>query len=104
MQRRNAAQNYYYFGLVLVGLMLSTISRRFEPLCAVLPLVLALIHSRLIRPWPTFTLQCTVTPLRAFEGDPITVQIIVRADTALPPTELWHHLPSDATCQAGDNQ
>ena len=104
MQRRNAAQNYYYFGLVLAGLMLSTISRRFEPFCAVLPLVLALIHSRLIRPRPVFTPQCTVTPLHAFEGDPITIRIIIKAGTALPPTELWHHLPADAECRAGDNR
>ena len=39
MHRRNAAQNYYYFGLVLVGILLSTMSRRLEPLCVVLPLL-----------------------------------------------------------------
>jgi uncharacterized protein (DUF58 family) len=104
MQRRNAAQNYYYFGLLLVGILLSTISRRLEPLCAVLPLALALIHSRLVRSDPTLTLQCDVTPLRAFEGDAITVQITVKADTAVPPTELWHLLPAGAACPEGNNR
>jgi uncharacterized protein (DUF58 family) len=104
MQRRNAAQTYYYFGLLLVGLLLSTISRRLEPLCVVLPLALALIHSRLVRPQPTLTVQCTVTPLRAFEGDAITVQVTVRATTAVPPTELWHALPPEAACPAGNNR
>ena len=65
MQRRNAAQNYYYFGLVLVGILLSTMGRRIEPLCVVLPLLLALIHSRLVRAQPGVALQCTVTPPRA---------------------------------------
>jgi uncharacterized protein (DUF58 family) len=104
MQRRNAAQNYYYFGLLLVGILLSTISRRLEPFCAVLPLALALLYSRLVRPKPVFTLQCTVTPLRAFEGDALTVQITIKTTTAVPPTELWHLLPPAATCPAGNNR
>ena len=28
MQRRNSAQNYYYFGLLLVGVVFSAVSRR----------------------------------------------------------------------------
>jgi uncharacterized protein (DUF58 family) len=104
MQRRNAAQNYYYFGLVLVGILLSTMSRRIEPLCVVLPLFLALIHSRLVRTQPALSLRCAVTPLRAFEGEAITVQITVTATTALPPTEIWHLLPAGAVCHSGHNR
>ncbi|MGQ4808003.1 hypothetical protein NKDENANG_01370 [Candidatus Entotheonellaceae bacterium PAL068K] len=104
MQRRHAAQNYYYFGLVLVGILLSTVSRRIEPLCAVLPLALSLIHSRLVRPQPAFTLQCTVHPLRAFEGDAVAVRITITATTSVPLTELWHRLPAGAVCPAGDNR
>jgi uncharacterized protein (DUF58 family) len=104
MQRRNARQNYYYFGLLLVGILLSTISRRLEPLCVVLPLALALVHSRLVRPEPALSLQCTVTPLQTFEDEPLTVQITVRATTAIPPTELWHFLPAGAACPSGDHR
>jgi uncharacterized protein (DUF58 family) len=104
MQRRNAAQNYYYFGLVLVGILLSTMSRRLEPLCVVLPLLLALIHSRLVRVPPRLSLQCTVTPLRAFEGETLTVQVTVTAITDLPPTEIWHVLPAGALCHVGHNR
>lgn len=104
MQRRHAAQNYYYFGLLLIGILLSTTSRRLEPLCAVLPLAVALIHSRLVRPRPDLTLQCAITPLRAFEGDAVTIQLTVRAATAIPPTELWHVLPPEAMCPAGNNR
>ena len=32
MQRRNAALNYYYFILLLIGVLLSTVSRRLNPL------------------------------------------------------------------------
>ena len=102
MQRRNAALTYYYFALVLLGILLSTIGRRVEPLCAILPLALALIHSRLVRPEPVFTVQCTVAPLRAFEGDSITVQMHLKATTAVPPFELWHILPDGATCRGGN--
>jgi uncharacterized protein (DUF58 family) len=104
MQRRNAAQNYYYFSLLLVGVLLSTLSRRLEPLCVVLPLVIALLHSRLVRAEPLFTLHCRVAPLRVFEGDRITVQLTVRAETALPPTEVWHLLPAEAICPGGRNR
>jgi uncharacterized protein (DUF58 family) len=104
MQRRNAAQNYYYFGLVLVGILLSTMSRRIEPLCVVLPLFLALVHSRLVRSQPALSLRCAVTPLRAFEGEAITVQITVTATTDLPPTEIWHLLPAGALCHSGHNR
>ena len=44
MQRRNAALTYYYFILLLIGVLLSTVSRRLEPLCAVLPLAVALLY------------------------------------------------------------
>lgn len=101
MQRRNAAQNYYYFSLVLVGVLLSAVSRRLEPLCVVLPLVIALLHSRLARAEPVLTLHCGVTPLRILEGDRITVQLTVRAETTVPPTELWHLLPPEALCAGG---
>ncbi len=104
MQRRDTAQNYYFFSLLLVGVLLSTLSRRLEPLCAVLPIVIALLYSRLLRAEPVFTLHCTVTPLRAFEGDRITVQVYVKAATAVPPTELWHPLPSEATVSGGSNR
>ena len=101
MQRRNAAQNYYYFSLLLVGVVFSAVSRRFEPLLMVLPLVIALLHSRLTQTEPVFTLQCQMTPLRAFEGDRVTVQLTIRAESAVPPTELWHLLPPEATCAGG---
>lgn len=104
MQRRQTAQNYYYFALVLLGVLLSTISRRLEPLCVVMPLVIALVHSRVRRARPTWTLQCSVTPLRAFEGEPLTVRLTVRADTWLPPTELWHLLPPGASCPTANNR
>jgi uncharacterized protein (DUF58 family) len=104
MQRRNAAQNYYYFGLVLVGILLSTMGRRIEPLCVVLPLLLALIHSRLVQAQPGVSLQCTITPLRAFEGEAVTIQVTITATTDLPPTEIWHILPPGAVCQAGHNR
>jgi uncharacterized protein (DUF58 family) len=104
MQRRNSAQNYYYFGLLLFGIVLSATSRRLEPLLVVLPLVIALLHSRLVQAEPVFTLQCQMTPLRAFEGDHITVQLTIRAETAVPPTEVWHLLPPEAVCPGGGHR
>ena len=101
MQRRNAALNYYYFILLLVGVLLSTVSRRLEPVCAVLPLAVALLYSRVVRTTPRFMVSCRVTPQRAFEGDHITVAVTLQAETALPPTEFWHVLPPEATCVAG---
>lgn len=104
MQRRHTVQNYYYFVLLLAGVLLSALSRRIEPLCAVLPLLIALLHSHLIRPDPVLTVHCRVAPLRAFEGDRISVDLTVRAETTLPPTELWHLLPPAATCPGGGNR
>jgi uncharacterized protein (DUF58 family) len=104
MQQRHAAQTYYYFALLLVGILLSTISRRLEPLYVILPLAVALIHSRLVNTRPALTLHCDITPLRAFEGDTITVHITVNAATDLPPTEIWHYIPHGATCPAGNNR
>src|SRR5919108_3132842 len=101
MQRRNAAQNYYYFGLLLVGVVFSAVSRRLEPLLVVLPLVIALLHSRLTQDTPLFSLRCQITPLRAFEGDRVTVQLTMRAETAVPLTEIWHLLPPEAVCPEG---
>src|SRR5262249_57473765 len=100
MQRRNAALNYYYFSLLLIGVLLSTVSRRLEPLCAVLPLAVALLYSRVVWTTPVFTVHCQVTPQRAFEGDPITVEMTIRAETVMPPTELWHVLPPHPTSLA----
>jgi uncharacterized protein (DUF58 family) len=96
MQRRNSAQNYYYFGLLLVGVVFSAVARRLEPLLVVLPLVIALLHSRLTQDRPIILLRCQVTPLRAFEGDRVTVQLTIRAETAVPPMEVWHLLPPEA--------
>ena len=104
MQRRNAALNYYYFILLLVGVLLSTVSRRLEPVCAVLPLAVALLYSRVARATPSFTVSCHVTPQRAFEGDHITVAVTIKAATALPPTEIWHMLPREAACVTGSNR
>lgn len=104
IQRRNAALNYYYFILLLVGVLLSTVSRRLEPLCVVLPLAVALLYSRVAQTTPRFTVSCRITPLRAFEGDHITVAVTIKAETALPPTEFWHLLPPEATCVAGSNR
>jgi uncharacterized protein (DUF58 family) len=104
MQRRHTVQNYYYFVLLLAGVLLSVVSRRIEPLCTVLPLIIALLHSRLIRADPALTVHCRVAPLRAFEGDRITVHLTVRAETTLPPMELWHLLPPEATCPGGGNR
>ncbi len=101
MQRRYQAQNYHYFGLFLIGLLLSAISRRIEPLCMVLPLLIALIYSRLARPQPVLHVDCTITPSQAFEGDPITIQMHLRAETDIPPVEIWHPLPPEATCTTG---
>ena len=98
MQRRNSAQNYYYFGLLLAGVVFSVVSRRPEPLLVVLPLVIALLHSRLTHDRPIFSLQCWMTPLRAFEGtvsDPATI----RAETDVPPTEIWHLIPPERSAQ-----
>lgn len=104
MQQRHAAQTYYYFALLLVGILLSTVSRRLEPLYVVLPLAVALIHSRLTRTRPALTLHSTITPLRAFEGDAITMQLTLNAVTDLPPTEIWHYLPAGAVCTTGHNR
>jgi uncharacterized protein (DUF58 family) len=104
MQRRNSAQNYYYFSLLLVGVVLSAVSRRLEPLFMVLPLIIALLYSRLAQPEPIFTLQCQMTPLRAFEGDRVTVHLTIRAETAVPPMELWHFLPAEAICAGGQHR
>jgi uncharacterized protein (DUF58 family) len=104
MQRRYTAQNFYYFALLLLGVLLSVLSRRIEPLWAVLPLVVALLHSRLRRADPIWHVQCRMAPLRAFEGERITVDLTVRAETTLPPTELWHLLPPDAACPGGGNR
>jgi uncharacterized protein (DUF58 family) len=101
MQPRNSAQNSYYFGLLLVGVVCSVVSRRLEPLFVVLPLVIALLHSRLTQDKPIFSLRCQITPLRAFEGDRVTVQLTIRAETALPPTEIWHLLPPEAISPGG---
>src|SRR5262245_36127303 len=101
MQRRNSAYNYYYFSLLLVGVVLSATTRRIEPLLAVIPLVIALLHSRLVTTDAAFTLQCHITPLRVFEGDRVTVQLTIRADTFVPPTEIWHLLPPVAQCPEG---
>lgn len=101
VQQRNTAHNYYYFGLLLIGLLLSMFSRRLEPLCVVLPLAIALVHSRLVRAEPIFDVHCTVTPLRAFEGDRLTVCVTIKAATFVPPMELWHLLPPEASCAAG---
>ncbi len=101
MQRRNTRQNYYYFGLILIGLLLSAISRRLEPLCVILPLAMALAYSRLHRAEPIVHVDCLVTPTQAFEGDRLTVRLTLRADTFVPPMELWHHLPLEAACVMG---
>jgi uncharacterized protein (DUF58 family) len=101
MQRRNAAQNHYYFGLLLAGVVFSVVSRRLEPLLVVFPLVVALLHSRLTQDRPQFSLRCQVTPLRAFEGDRVTVQLTIHAETTLPPTEIWHLVPPEAVCPDG---
>jgi uncharacterized protein (DUF58 family) len=101
MQRRNSAQNYYYFGLLLAGVVFSAVSRRLEPLLVVFPLVIALLHSRLTQDKPIFSLRCQVAPLRAFEGDRVTVQLTIRAETAVPPTEIWHLLPPEAVSLGG---
>jgi len=101
VQRRYQAQNYLYFGLLLIGLLLSAMSRRIEPLCMVLPLACALVCGRLARPVPVLHLDVTITPIQAFEGDPITVRVHLRAETDIPPMELWHPLPPEATCTDG---
>jgi uncharacterized protein (DUF58 family) len=101
MQRRNSAQNHYYFSILLVGVVLSVVSRRLEPLCIVLPLLMALLHSRLSQIEPQFTLQCHLTPLRLFEGDRVTVHLTIEAKTALTSLELWHLLPAAALCPEG---
>ncbi|ETW96582.1 MAG: hypothetical protein ETSY1_26040 [Candidatus Entotheonella factor] len=101
MQRRYQAQNYLYFGLLLTGLLLSAMSRRIEPLCMVLPLACALVCSRLARPVPVLDINVAITPIQAFEGDPITVCVHLRAETDIPPMEFWHPLPPEATCTAG---
>ncbi len=101
MQRRNTAQNYFYFSLLLLGILLSTISRRLEPLCVVLPLAIALVYSHLTRAVPVLWVDCTVTPTRAFEGDPLTVRTTIKAETFVPPMELWHLLPAGAACLDG---
>jgi uncharacterized protein (DUF58 family) len=101
LQRRNTAQNYYYFALLLAGVLISVISRRLEPLYVVLPLLIALLHSRLTHVAPALTLRCRVAPLRVFEGDRLTVHLTVAAGSALPPTEVWHLLPPEAICPGG---
>jgi uncharacterized protein (DUF58 family) len=101
VQRRHTAQNYYYFSLLLLGVLLSMMSRRLEPLCIVLPLAIALVHSRLAHTVPAFELHCAVTPQRAFEGDCVTVRVTITASTAVPPTEIWHLLPPEAKCSDG---
>lgn len=101
MQRRYQAQNYLYFGLLLIGLLLSTMSRRIEPLYIVLPLALALICSRLARPVPVLHIDAAITPTQAFEGDPVTVRVHVRVETDIPLLEVWHPLPPEATCTMG---
>ena len=101
MQRRYQPQSYLYFGLLLIGLLLSTMSRRIEPLCMVLPLACALVCSRLARPKPVLHLDVAITPNQAFEGDPITIRVHLRAETDVPLVEFWHPLPPEATCTAG---
>jgi uncharacterized protein (DUF58 family) len=49
-------------------------------------------------------LRCQVTPLRAFEGDRLTVHLTVKAESAVPPTEMWHLLPPEAICPGGRNR
>lgn len=104
MQRRNAALNYYYFALLLGGVVLSVLSRRLEPLCVVLPLAVVLVYSRLGNTTPRLTITCDVTPLQAFEGDEIQVTVVIKAETAIPLVEVWHLLPPRATCPTGANR
>lgn len=104
MQRRNAALNAYYFVLILLGVLCSAVSRRLEPACVVLPLAAALLYSRVRRPTPALTLHCHITPLRAFEGDRLTIALTVHAQTALPRLELWHLLPPGVLCVTGANR
>ena len=104
VQRRNSAQNYYYFSLVLVGVLLSTISRRIEPLCAILPLIVALAYSRLVRLDPAVHVGCTITPTRAFEGDCLTIRTTLKAETFVPPMEFWHPLPPEAVYVQGESR
>jgi uncharacterized protein (DUF58 family) len=104
MQRRHTAQNYYYFALLLLGVLLSVLSRRIEPLWAVLPIVIALLHSRLVQADPVLTVQYRMAPPRVFEGERISVELTVRAETALPPMELWHLLPPTAACPEGGHR
>ena len=101
MQRRNTALNYHYFIVLLVGVLLSTISRRVEPLYVVLPLAVALLYSRRSTPVPQLTVQCQVPSLRVFEGDTLTVQVTVSATTPVGLLELWHYLPADVACPSG---
>lgn len=101
MQRRNSVLNTHYFGLLLLGLFISVVSRRIEPLYAVLPLAIALAYSRMTQVAPVVHLQSTITPTQAFEGDLITIGITFIADTQVPPMELWHPLPLGATCTSG---
>lgn len=104
MQRRNSKQNYYYFALVLMGVLLSTVSRRIEPLCVILPLAVALAYSRLVRPQPVVHVGCTIAPTRAFEGDCLTIQIRIKAETFVPPMEFWHPLPPEAAYVRGHSR
>jgi uncharacterized protein (DUF58 family) len=104
MQPRNSALNYYYFALLLMGVVLGALTRRLEPVCVVLPLAVALCYSRLRRTPPVLTVACQVTPLRAFEGDRIQVEMTLHAETAIPLLELWHVLPPGATCPDGSNR
>jgi uncharacterized protein (DUF58 family) len=104
MQRRNTVYNDYYFILLLLGVLLSAVTRRLEPLYAVLPLLIALLYSRLVRVEPRLSVRCRVAPLRLFEGDRVTVRLTVKAEAALPLTELWHLLPPEATCPTGGHR
>jgi hypothetical protein len=80
MQRRNSAQNYYYFGLLLVGVVFSAVSRRLEPLLVVLPLVIALLQS-LNQDMLIFSVRCQMTPLR-LKGTARRVTIRAETDAA----------------------
>ena len=50
---------------------------------------------------PVWHLDVTITPTQAFEGDPVTVRVHLRAETDVPLMEFWHPLPPEASCTDG---
>jgi uncharacterized protein (DUF58 family) len=85
-------------------LFLGVVSGRDELVLAAVPLVVALVASRLTSTAAGYSIVHHVPAERVFEGDPIRVTVTVRARTPLPLLEVLEPLPPLAPVGDGCNR